>query len=1527
MEQIITSSPGKILLRILTLGLFLLPSFLLAQSGNIIEAGDQVLDPNQDGFTSITNAGYLGDGYDVDEFEIKMFGIPIFGDGEALKDVQAGQPCGVSDLALDTAGYALYAGFDTNENLIFRFRVAGDKPSVQSYSVMIDTDQLMGNDDPNSSSINPGFEIEVTLIHRFGVYIYDIDGIDSCPTPLVSYDVDTHQQKSISSLQSCDNADVFIDFYVPFSDLENFFGITPTTDIRFAGVTNISATCALDGKISDIGGVDDTQYDGCFSCAILDLASTQCPSSVSNLCDSCEGFPLGATETPAINLPVIVGDINISGTAEPEAEVYIDLFSGLGVLLDQDTINADIGGDWVSSNFTNPMTFEDSVVVNAKLPARCESGFNNSGLNFAIVSPNQPPAITGTNLALPYEENSPPIIVVEDLLITDDNAEMISASVTISANYQMGSDVLSGTTMSGIIMSFSEADGILSFTGTASIDDYIAVLQSVTYENTSDAPDFNIRVISFKVSDILNISPAFDRNILVQPVNDPPVIIIGPPGSESDTLFVSTPEDTPFEICLTASDIDQDNISITSLIVKDGQGTATSTSDLCFLFTPNENYNGNEYVAVEICDNGTPALCDNAVVAINITPVNDPPIITENGEAVDSLYFKITRIEDLSFCLVGSDTDGDNIHFDSYTNLNSTTSSLVWDNDLCFTYNGETNFLGTDEFIVIVCDDGNPSKCTSVYIEVEVIDSNQAPVITDPADTLYVTLFKNNTIEVCIPATDSDNDELSIDSIEELLGIGGTVNSTFPCLNYTPPENFVGIDILKVVICDNLVNPLCDSVIVKFDVKPFNNPPEVVDDTNSGVDSVFVSTKENTDLAFCLELFDLDNDNVVISAADIDASTPFGVIIIDGDNCLIYQPATDNVGEVEVDVTICDNGDPTKCTDVVIIIDVLPENEPPLIVDDAGNSIDTLFLLTQKNELLDFCIDVVDPDGDPVTIENIETILNGGIYVPDGSSLCIEFAPTTDYVGNDIHLITVCDDATPAKCDSVYVKIEVAPTNDAPFFLDNGVPTDTVLFTTNENIPIDFCLDYSDPDGNNITLDAFDLLTGDGSFTRDIGALCFNYTPGVNYFGNTWLTVTICDDAAASLCADLVIGIEVINVNQKPDILFNGALSDTVLYRVQARTMLSSCIDVIDKDGDIVVISSLNNNNPNSTSSISFSTGTCFDFSPGINFLGTEWYTGTFCDNGTPSLCNSAIIGIEVYSTNTSPEIWYNGIAVDSITASVTEGLLLTLDLELIDQENDGLVLERSQIDDGAGLLESFLTNQLKINYQPDLKVVGIHKLLLSVCDDGLPILCDSVVVTIDVMRVNTAPVANKDEYTMYSNDELVANVLDNDTDDENDSLVIDINLTVGPETGSIELSPTGEFTYTPPQDYLGNATFTYTVCDIATSSLCSSAEVIIEVGPRSLSPFQAFSPNGDGFNDFWKVQGIEHYPDNQIRIFDRWNNLVFKVDGYNNRDIIWRGEANSGLTKKELKDGTYYYLVIPGNNEESMSGMVILKR
>src|SRR5258708_26624106 len=41
-----------------------------------------------------------------------------------------------------------------------------NNPSVESYSILIDTDGRIGTDDPNSTPNNPGFEIDITLIKR-----------------------------------------------------------------------------------------------------------------------------------------------------------------------------------------------------------------------------------------------------------------------------------------------------------------------------------------------------------------------------------------------------------------------------------------------------------------------------------------------------------------------------------------------------------------------------------------------------------------------------------------------------------------------------------------------------------------------------------------------------------------------------------------------------------------------------------------------------------------------------------------------------------------------------------------------------------------------------------------------------------------------------------------------------------------------------------------------------------------------------------------------------------------------------------------------------------------------------------------------------------------------------------------------------------------------------------------------------------------------------------------------------------------
>src|SRR5882724_1696871 len=116
--------PANSMVRILLAFALLAPVLANAQRGQIIKpATTSVMDPIQDGFVSKTTAGFSNDGYNVDEFEIPMFGIPISGPGDVLADNQVGPKCGITDITVDPKGYGVYGVIDNSDNLIFRFRL------------------------------------------------------------------------------------------------------------------------------------------------------------------------------------------------------------------------------------------------------------------------------------------------------------------------------------------------------------------------------------------------------------------------------------------------------------------------------------------------------------------------------------------------------------------------------------------------------------------------------------------------------------------------------------------------------------------------------------------------------------------------------------------------------------------------------------------------------------------------------------------------------------------------------------------------------------------------------------------------------------------------------------------------------------------------------------------------------------------------------------------------------------------------------------------------------------------------------------------------------------------------------------------------------------------------------------------------------------------------------------------------------------------------------------------------------------
>ncbi|WP_343488025.1 BspA family leucine-rich repeat surface protein [Allomuricauda sp. d1] len=91
------------------------------------------------------------------------------------------------------------------------------------------------------------------------------------------------------------------------------------------------------------------------------------------------------------------------------------------------------------------------------------------------------------------------------------------------------------------------------------------------------------------------------------------------------------------------------------------------------------------------------------------------------------------------------------------------------------------------------------------------------------------------------------------------------------------------------------------------------------------------------------------------------------------------------------------------------------------------------------------------------------------------------------------------------------------------------------------------------------------------------------------------------------------------------------------------------------------------------------------------------------------------------------------------------------------------------------------------------------------------------------------------------------------------------------------------------------------------------------------------FSPDNDGINDYWEINGIEDYPNNTVMIFNRWGDLVFKIEGYDNASNAFYGEANqlTGMGAGQLPEGTYFFQInIPGDhNLRTTQGYLVLKR
>lgn len=104
-----------------------------------------------------------------------------------------------------------------------------------------------------------------------------------------------------------------------------------------------------------------------------------------------------------------------------------------------------------------------------------------------------------------------------------------------------------------------------------------------------------------------------------------------------------------------------------------------------------------------------------------------------------------------------------------------------------------------------------------------------------------------------------------------------------------------------------------------------------------------------------------------------------------------------------------------------------------------------------------------------------------------------------------------------------------------------------------------------------------------------------------------------------------------------------------------------------------------------------------------------------------------------------------------------------------------------------------------------------------------------------------------------------------------------------------------------------------------------NDAEVIIEL--NCLQVFNEFTPNFDGYNDYFRIECIEQYPNSVLKIFNKYGNKVYEVQGYQND---WTGIANvNGAVNrgKELPAGVYFYSLVVSEQGIDKSGWLYIAK
>lgn len=515
------------------------------------------------------------------------------------------------------------------------------------------------------------------------------------------------------------------------------------------------------------------------------------------------------------------------------------------------------------------------------------------------------------------------------------------------------------------------------------------------------------------------------------------------------------------------------------------------------------------------------------------------------------------------------------------------------------------------------------------------------------------------------------------------------------------------------------------------------------------------------------------------------------------------------------------------------------------------------------------------------------------------------YTATVTKAGNSFDLpnfTVVCLDQAANLVDDVVTTDEDVPLGVDIYSNDSDLPTTGTLTTTNPANGVVVIDDNGTP--NN---------PSDDSLT---------YTPNTDYNGADSFDYTVCNSSGDCSTATVTI-----DVNPIVD-----AIDDAVA--TEEDTPID--IDVLANDNDIPTIGTFTYTVPTNGIAVHNENGTPNDpsddwinYSPNTGFVGSDTFTYTLCD--ATSNCSTATVTI-VVSNALDLDSDDDGI-VDSFedldldgdgnpatnpTDSDGDGFADYLD---IDSDNDGIP-DNVEAQTTEGYIPPSLIDANNNGLDDAYEVSSLGLFPVDTDGDNLPDYLDG-----DSDNDNIPDAIEGHDFNHDGIADVVLIGSDKDNDGLDDSyegeaaIDIDVNDKVNDpyndlpntdgdyESDYRDTDDDDDALMTIDEDLNGDGD--YSNDDINGNGIPDYLEP--NVPEEEVEVFNVLTPNGDGVHDVLVIGGLENYPDNSLKIYNRWGVLVYTTKAYNTNGNVFDGTSEGRVTVEKdnkLPVGTYFYIL-----------------